>query len=158
MRRASDRANRFIAVAVLVVGAAPLCAPRGGLAQDARAGEPKVETGAPAKELLDEPPPRDPMDVTDDGVPDEADNCIEVANPDQRDTHGDGYGNVCDPDLDNDGNVNTADLGLLKGAFFATGPGLDADFNGDGVVNSVDLGVMKAYFFGPPGPSGVAIE
>ena len=72
MRRASDRANRCIAVAVLVVGAAPLCAPRGGLAQDARAGEPKVETGAPAKELLDEPPPRDPMDVTDDGVPDEA--------------------------------------------------------------------------------------
>ncbi|MFK7886504.1 MAG: choice-of-anchor B family protein [Gammaproteobacteria bacterium] len=98
------------------------------------------------------------LDADGDGIPDEQDNCTLVANPDQRDTHGDGYGNICDPDLDNDGNVNVIDLGLLRTAFFSSGPGLDADFNGDEVVNVTDLGIMRTYFFGPPGPSGTALE
>ncbi len=98
------------------------------------------------------------LDSDGDGVSDDSDNCIDVANPDQRDTHGDGYGNICDPDLDNDGIVNVLDLGILRNAFFDSGAGLDADLNGDEVVNTVDLGIMKSYFFGPPGPSGVALE
>ncbi|MEM6640551.1 MAG: choice-of-anchor B family protein [Pseudomonadota bacterium] len=98
------------------------------------------------------------LDTDGDGVPDELDNCIEIANPDQRDTHGDGYGNVCDPDLDNNGVVNVVDLGLLRQSFFQTGSGQDADLNGDDVVNFVDLGIMRQFFFGPPGPSGIAIE
>ena len=98
------------------------------------------------------------LDTDGDGVPDDLDNCTLVANPDQRDTHGDGYGNICDPDLDNNGTVNVVDLGLLRSAFFATGAGLDEDFNGDGVVNIADLGILRSFFFGPPGPSGVAIE
>jgi choice-of-anchor B domain-containing protein len=98
------------------------------------------------------------LDTDGDGVPDEQDNCTLVANPDQRDTHGDGYGNICDPDLDNNGTVNFQDLGLLRTAFFTNGPGQDADFNGDNAVNVIDLGVMRQYFFGPPGPSGTALE
>ena len=94
-------------------------------------------------------------DTDQDGVPDALDNCTLVANANQRDTDGDGYGNACDADLNNDGAINAVDLGLLKDRFFDTG-NLDADFNGDGVVNSVDLGVMKASFFGAPGPSGLA--
>lgn len=98
------------------------------------------------------------FDSDSDGVPDVADNCIDVPNPDQRDTHGDGYGNLCDPDLNNDGNVDFLDLGQLKQAFFSTGAGLDTDFNGDENVDFLDLGILKDFFFGPPGPSGVALE
>jgi hypothetical protein len=94
-------------------------------------------------------------DADGDGVNDSADNCTEVANADQRDTNGDGYGNICDPDLDDNGNVNFTDLGEMKELFFSADA--DADLNGDGSVNFLDLGVMKDMFFGPPGPSGVAL-
>ena len=94
----------------------------------------------------------DVPDTDGDGVLDDSDNCTLVANADQRDTNGDGYGNACDPDLNNDGIVNVIDLGLLRAAFFDTGPDLDADFNGDGVVNVIDLGLLRALFFQPPGP------
>lgn len=89
-----------------------------------------------------------------DGVADAVDNCTAVANADQRDTNGDGFGNACDADLDNDNVVNFIDLGLLRSVFFSADP--DADFNGDGVVNFIDLGIMRASFFGSPGPSGTA--
>ena len=94
------------------------------------------------------------VDPDGDGIPDGEDNCTLVSNPDQRDTNGDGFGNACDADLDNNGVVNVVDLGLLRSVFFTDDA--DADFNGDGVVNVVDLAVMRASFFGPPGPSGVA--
>jgi hypothetical protein len=87
-----------------------------------------------------------------DEVADNLDNCTLEPNPDQRDTNGDGYGNRCDPDLDDDGIVDFEDLGLFKSVFLSTDA--DADFDGDGVVNFTDLGITKAYFFRPPGPSG----
>ncbi|MFK8029668.1 MAG: choice-of-anchor B family protein [Gammaproteobacteria bacterium] len=96
------------------------------------------------------------LDSDGDGVPNDLDNCVFVANPDQRDTHGDGIGNICDPDLTNDGIVNFLDLAEFSDAFLSTGPGIDADFNGDDVVNFIDSVILQQYFFGPPGPSGVA--
>jgi hypothetical protein len=96
---------------------------------------------------------RPPGDVDDDGLLDNADNCMHVSNTDQRDTDGDGLGNVCDADLNDDCTVNFADLGVLKAAFFGAGP--DADFDGDGVVDFGDLGIMREDFFQRPGPSGV---
>ncbi|MFK8014271.1 MAG: hypothetical protein AB8G17_02365 [Gammaproteobacteria bacterium] len=93
-------------------------------------------------------------DADGDGVLDTADNCISESNADQRDTNGDGYGNACDADLNDDCVVNVSDLGLLRSVFFDTGADLDADFNGDGVVNAADLGILRSVFFGAPGPSG----
>jgi hypothetical protein len=101
------------------------------------------------------------QDADGDGVLDADDNCINVPNgptiPDfggnvQLDTDLDGFGNVCDGDLDDNGIVNLVDLGLLSGVFFTDDP--NADLNGDGVVNFLDLGTFAAGgLFVAPGPS-----
>jgi hypothetical protein len=91
------------------------------------------------------------VDTDNDGIPDTSDNCTLVFNPSQRDTDGDGFGNMCDPDFDNDGVVNAADLAYLRSVFF-TADAL-ADLDGDGIVNAADLSILRTMFFGPPGPS-----
>ncbi|MFK8014731.1 MAG: pre-peptidase C-terminal domain-containing protein [Gammaproteobacteria bacterium] len=90
-------------------------------------------------------------DTDGDGVFDNADNCTLIANPSQTDSNGDGYGNRCDADLNNDCVVNTVDLGILRSVFFSNDA--DADLTGDGTVNVADLGVLRTQFFGSPGPS-----
>ena len=92
-----------------------------------------------------------PTDTDGDLVFDDIDNCIEIPNPDQRDTDADGHGNICDPDLSNDCVVNFTDVNDLRTVFFTTDP--DADFAGDGFVNAVDMGVMSQFLFASPGPS-----
>lgn len=93
-----------------------------------------------------------PADADNDGIEDSADNCLLAANPSQIDSDVDGFGNACDPDFNNDGVVNVADLAIMKSAFFSADP--NADLNDDGVVSFEDLAIMKSFFFGPPGPSG----
>lgn len=75
-------------------------------------------------------------DTDSDGVPDSADNAPETANADQRDTDGDGYGNACDADFNNNGYVNIADKAILGQAFTTYNP--DCDFDGNGSVNILD--------------------
>lgn len=94
------------------------------------------------------------VDPDGDGIPDDQDNCKLVANPDQRDSDGDGYGNMCDGDLDNNGIVNAIDLGKFKTFMGKTGPNLAADLDGNGIVNAIDLAIFKRLFGKPPGPSG----
>lgn len=97
-------------------------------------------------------------DTDADGVPDETDNCTEVANASQLDTDADGYGNRCDPDLDNNDIVNFVDFSLIAAAYLSI-PGdpqwePDADLNGDNVVNFGDIALFTPFFLMPPGPSG----
>lgn len=102
------------------------------------------------------------IDIDNDGIVDSQDNCIEVANPDQRDTDNDTYGNLCDADLNNDLKTNYADSVL----FDATHPSkpddnnynFHADFNGDNEINNLDLKIFKKLHGRPPGPSGVKIS
>ncbi len=89
-------------------------------------------------------------DTDNDTVFDVFDNCREIPNPDQTDTDFDGFGNRCDPDLDNDGAVNFTDLERLRDAFDRYT--VHADFDSDGVVDDRDLAIMKTFFFGSPGP------
>lgn len=88
-----------------------------------------------------------------DNVMDSCDNCLVRQNTNQRDTNGDGIGNACDADLNNDCIVNAVDLGLFRSVFFTNDA--DSDYSGDGVVNTIDLGIMRLLFFAPPGPSGL---
>lgn len=102
-----------------------------------------------------------PTDTDRDGIPDVADNCVLVPNPDQRDTDGDGVGNACDADLNGDGLVNFVDLARLKQVFLThrLDPRYDplADFDGDGLINFRDLAVLRAAIFRPPGPAGANV-
>ncbi|MEY4428575.1 MAG: Gingipain precursor, partial [Pseudomonadota bacterium] len=90
-------------------------------------------------------------DTDGDGVPDSRDNCTQVSNPDQRDADGDGYGNACDADLNNDGIVNSLDVSAMRTAFGTANPA--GDLNGDGAVNALDISLLRRLFGTRPGPS-----
>ncbi len=94
------------------------------------------------------------QDIDGDGIADSYDNCIEVANINQRDTDGDGYGNLCDADLDDNLIINAADFILLRNRLNSNNP--DADLNGDGIVNAADFILLRNQLNSPPGPSAVA--
>ncbi len=107
----------------------------------------------------------DSDDLDGDGVPDERDNCLDVPNPRQRDSDGDQIGNRCDPDVDNDGRVETSwgqiypvdargDLETIA-LTARNGPyDPDHDLDGDGAVDENDLALAQLWLFRAPGPSG----
>jgi hypothetical protein len=88
-----------------------------------------------------------------DGVPDPQDNCTLVANPDQFDADGDGYGNACDADLNNSGLVTAADYTILRNALNTADPAADLDH--DGNVTEADVAIFQNSLNQPPGPSGL---
>ena len=104
-----------------------------------------------------------------DGVPDSQDNCRDDPNPNQLDTNADGIGNLCDPDVDNDGDVDTSwgaiypvdqrgDLQAI--ALTARNGPYDPshDFDGDGRVDERDLVRAQLWLFRSPGqPSQQAV-
>ncbi len=98
------------------------------------------------------------VDSDGDGIADDFDNCTFVTNPGQKDADQDGYGNICDADLNNSGLVTTADFGLLRsvlGQYASSGPlAAAADLDGLGLVTSTDFGILRSSLDRPPGPSG----
>jgi hypothetical protein len=86
------------------------------------------------------------------------DNCLTLANTAQIDSNLDGYGNRCDPDMDDTTAVGNGDLGLLKQTFgFMLGDAgynPDGDFDATNAIGNGDLGILKQFFGLPPGPSG----
>jgi len=89
-----------------------------------------------------------------DDVTDSFDNCTRVTNAGQVDTDGDGFGNACDVDTNNDCVVNFLDVSAFSEAFLSTNELFD--FNVDGVVNFLDFNLVSQYFLGAPGPSALA--
>jgi hypothetical protein len=136
---------------------------------------------APLDMQLDEAP-----DTDGDGIPNRFDNCRYLVNGplagpvscyctvnkdglctvvpaaivgfDQVDTDGDGNGNPCDGDLNNDTTVNSSDQ-LVLNTDLKTGsstPGSGSDMNCDGAVNSTDQTLLNGQLkIGAPGPSGL---
>lgn len=88
------------------------------------------------------PDPDAPVDTDGDGVPDETDNCINTANPDQSDKDGDGDGDACDSvdNRDNDGDgINNTEDECPDTAGVAEYNGCPIpDTDGDGIKDNVD--------------------
>ncbi|HVJ13884.1 MAG TPA: VWA domain-containing protein [Polyangiaceae bacterium] len=86
-----------------------------------------------------------------DGVVDESDNCVDVANADQLDTDSDGAGDACDSDDDSDGVedgedncVVTANADQLDTDSDGAGDACDSDDDGDGVDDGSDNCALTA--------------
>lgn len=101
------------------------------------------------------------QDTDNDGISDMNDNCIHLPNgpliPDaggnsQRDTDGDGYGNVCDGDFNGNNLVDPADFSLMKSVLGST-VAPDQDMNGNGIVDPSDFSYLKSVLGQEPGPS-----
>ena len=73
------------------------------------------------------------LDKDADGIPDQSDNCPNVANPNQLNTDGDSLGNACDLDDDNDGMPDTYEISMGFDPLNSSDASADAD--GDGYSN-----------------------
>jgi len=74
------------------------------------------------------------------------------ANPDQKDSDGDGWGDAADCDVDNDGLVNGSELDALMGAFgsVSASPSYVGgyDYNRDGRIDFDDFTVLQQRWGG----------
>ncbi len=93
------------------------------------------------------------IDADLDGVAESEDNCVLVANPDQYNADSDGYGNLCDADLNNTGLVTVADYTLLRNALNTVNA--VADLNHSGLVTVADYTILRNRLNTAPGPTGL---
>ena len=99
------------------------------------------------------------VDLDTDTVADPVDNCQGVANASQCDSDGDGFGNRCDGDFNDNGATNAQDTTLFRqqlGQPSAAPSFNEADLNCNGAVNAQDTTLFRQLLGTPPGPSGLA--
>jgi hypothetical protein len=122
-----------------------------------------------------------PVDMDGDEIPDTADVCTLVADDSQLDADADGYGNMCDADLDQDGIVSEDDLEAIERCLgvnvgvepeYTDAPAVEgepshdaleqtlalsrcraADLDGSGVVDELDFDRARRSLGSAPGPS-----
>lgn len=92
-----------------------------------------------------------------DAIPDGSDNCALTDNPNQMDSDGDGFGNACDADLNNDGATNYLDLYIFTQAMTEFQNGIaydpDCDMDANGAINFIDYGMVTSNMGMAPGPA-----
>jgi hypothetical protein len=100
-------------------------------------------------------------DTDGDGVFDSVDNCTMDSNASQRDVDGDGCGNLCDADFDQNGVAGGSDFNTLRLCFAKTVPGAgpaadptcaESDMDGNLVVGASDFNSFRLDFGSAPGP------
>ena len=113
-------------------------------------------TGATGAQCPGAPKDANPAPDEDaDGIFDFADNCRGIANDVQVDSDGDGFGNACDGDFDNNGVVNFGDFAVFNDAWTKNFNGEEfteqCDMNGDGQLNFGDFSLFILNFNKPVG-------
>ena len=101
------------------------------------------------------------VDTDADGVVDALDNCRLVSNSTQVDSNGDGYGNRCDGDLNNNGATNAQDYVLFRQQLGqpSVAPTYNAaDINANGAVNAQDYVLFRGLLGSAPGLSGICLD
>jgi hypothetical protein len=98
-------------------------------------------------------------DVDGDGIYGAADNCVLRTNGNQCDSDGDGFGNRCDGDMNNNGSTNAQDTTLFRQQLGqASQPPTynKADINcSGGGVNAQDNTLYRQLIGSPPGPANI---
>jgi hypothetical protein len=94
------------------------------------------------------------VDTDSDLVPDVLDNCVNDANGPahpipQNDFDGDGFGNACDCDFDQNNDQNGLDITQMFTVFLTPSGNEDMDSNGE--VNGLDIVNCFSRFLTPPG-------
>ncbi len=92
-----------------------------------------------------------------DGVLDHCDNCTLRANPDQSDSDGDLYGDACDADFNNTGNiVDFGDYSIFLSLIGTAGPVGDFNRSSSPGVDFGDYSILLNMIGKQSGPSGLA--
>ena len=81
-------------------------------------------------------------DLNGDGILDSVDNCTTYANADQFDGDGDGFGNRCDGDFNNNRATNSQDTTIFRDSLGSSNP--ITDLNHDGIVNAQDTIIFRS--------------
>lgn len=103
-------------------------------------------------------PAQPPVDTDQDGILDSDDNCTLHPNSAQIDSNGDGYGNRCDADYNDDGQIGGPDFERFVAGFLSeVGESTydhAVDCDGDGQIGGPDFSCFVLGFrAGVPGPS-----
>lgn len=88
-------------------------------------------------------------DADGDGTPDVLDNCVLLpqggaGQPGFCDGDGDGYGNACDADTNQDGFLTGADVPIFGGVLLGDPDTIGADTNCDGFLTGADVPIFGA--------------
>jgi hypothetical protein len=107
-----------------------------------------------------DPCAENPGDTDSDTVCDALDTCINISNAGGCDTDSDGYGNRCDGDFDNNGQVNSTDFTeyFIPSFIAAADLGFGTDMDCNGQSNSSDFSTyfIPQFIGALPGPSGLS--
>ncbi len=103
-------------------------------------------------------------DLDEDGVGDECDVCLEISDPLQLDSDADGFGNACDGDYNDDGQVTRDDFVLLSAVWNVRlgEAGYEERFDADGdgwIGGPADLALVSRSLASPAaGPTGFSLS